>query len=57
MKPYLAYDAEKLQNIKRKRIIKCNICTSRSFIVINTNGLKQKVCAFCFMRGVIEVLN
>ena len=53
MKPYLAYDAEKLQNTKRKRIIECKICTSRSFIVINRNGLKQKVCAFCFMRGEI----
>jgi|VirMetMinimDraft_7_1064189.scaffolds.fasta_scaffold266317_2 DNA-directed RNA polymerase subunit RPC12/RpoP len=51
MKPYLAYDAEKLQKIKRKRIIQCNKCNSRSIIAINTNGLKQNVCAFCFMKG------
>lgn len=53
MKPYLAHDSSKLKQVKLKRIIECNQCNGRSFIAIETNGLKQKVCAFCFMRGEI----
>lgn len=48
---YLVHNATKLQKKTTKRIIECNKCNSRSFLTIDTNGLKQKVCAFCFMRG------
>lgn len=53
---YLAYDSSNLHKQKIKRIIECKVCTGRSYIEINTNGLKQKICAFCFMRGEIKVL-
>ena len=39
-----------LRKTKQKGIPQCPHCPSRSFIVIQTVTLKQKVCAFCFMN-------
>jgi len=37
------------QKTKTKRLAKCPMCESNSYVVINTGKLKQKCCVFCLM--------
>lgn len=38
-----------LRKTRQKHIPQCN-CGSRSFIMLHTGTLKQKICAHCFMN-------